>query len=45
MRFRRHFFSRVARAVRLLYLSNELTVIFIMQKMDGHFRGGMSEQC
>ena len=41
MRFRRHFFSRVAWAVRLL--SNELTVIFIMRKMDGHFRGGMSE--
>ena len=45
MRFRRHFFSRVARAVRPLYLSNGLTVIFIMRKMDGHFRGGMSEQC
>ena len=45
MRFRRHFFSPVARAVRLLYLSNELTVIFIMRKADGHFRGGMSERC
>ena len=45
MRFRRHFFSRVVWAVRPLYLSNGLTVIFIMRKMDGHFRGGMSEQC
>ena len=45
MRFRRHFFSRVARAVRPLYLSNGLTVIFIMRKIDGHFRGSMSERC
>lgn len=37
MRFRRHFFSCVKRAVRLL--SNELNVIFIMRKADGHFRG------
>lgn len=37
MRFRRHFFSRVVWAVRLL--SNELNVIFIMRKADGHFRG------
>jgi len=43
MRFRRHFFSRVVWAVRLL--SNELNVIFIMRKADGHFRGGMSDQC
>ena len=45
MRFRRHFFSRVKRVVWLLYLSNGLTVIFIMRKMDGYFRGGMSERC
>lgn len=36
MRFRRHFFSRVVWAVRLL--SNELNVIFIMRKADEHFR-------